>query len=212
MRALVAPGSPWSTYPLGGLAQSFRSTTPGGPAPGPPPDTLACGSSATAARPPAPGHLRVLPREVTRWGSAPGPVPQTSQRPVAASSTPGAPGDHARQRADVTSPAPSQCGAGVAPPLAPRPRHDAADRGCWRPQRAQDANGPPRMARRGRPFLPRLQPPVLANHRRPRHRPQTVVHVWFSTRTICCTVKGRTRTTQWSRQGKPETLELGESP
>ena len=192
MRSLVAPGYPLSTDPLFGLAQSFRYTTPGGPSPCPQHYTLAFGYSATSA-PPAHWHCRVLPREVKRCGSSPGPVQQTAQRPVAASSTPGAQGDNARQRSDVTRPAPSHVGSGVSQPLSPRPRHDTSDRGFLRPHRSQDSNGPPRMARRGRPFLHRLPTPVSANHRRPLHSPQTVVHVWFSTRTICCTVKGRTR-------------------
>ena len=43
-------------------------------------------------------------------------------------------------------------------------------------------------------FFAGFGPQRLRTLERPRHRPQTVVHVWFFARTICCAVTGRTRT------------------
>ena len=81
------------------------------------------------------------------------------QPPVAASSTPGAHGDNACRRSDSTSPAPSHFGSGVSQPLSPRRHHDASNRGFFRQHRSQDSSGQPRVARRCRPFLHRLQTP-----------------------------------------------------
>ncbi len=120
------------------------------------------------------------------------------QQPVAASSTPGARGDNAYQRSDLISPAPSHFGSGVCQPLSPRRHHDASNRGFFRQHRSQDSSGQPRVARRCSPFLHRLQTPDVANLWRLLHSPHTVVHVWFFARTICCTVKGRTRTPAFS--------------
>ena len=94
----------------------------------------------------------------TGW-ACPSASTTDTQHPGAASSTPGARGDNAEQRSDVRSPAPSQCGSGVSPPLAPRPLHDASTRGASRPPRSQDAGSQPRRARRRRPLLHRLQTP-----------------------------------------------------
>jgi hypothetical protein len=73
-------------------------------------------------------------------------------------------GDNACQRSDFTGPPPSHFGSGVPQPLAPRPLHDASNRGFFRLHRSQDSSGQPRVARRSRPFLHRLQTPMVANH------------------------------------------------
>ena len=106
---------------------------------------------------------RLRPPARTRALSCPPPggtsgvgVPQCQhnrrERPVAASSTPGAHGNNACRRSDLISPAPSHFGSGVSPPLSPRPRHDASHRGSLRPQRLQDSNGPPPVAGQPPPF------------------------------------------------------------
>jgi hypothetical protein len=72
-----------------GGAQSFRYTMPGGPSPCPREYHRAFGSAAAAVLPPPPWHVRGRPR-LGKWsGSAPVPAPETCERPVAASSTPG---------------------------------------------------------------------------------------------------------------------------
>ena len=126
------------------------------------------------------------------------------QQPVAASSTPGARGDNAYQRSDLISPAPSHFGSGVCQPLSPRRHHDASNRGFSRQLRSQDSGGQPCVVRRSHPFLHRLQTPDVANLWRLLHSPHTVVHVWFFARTICCTVKGRTRTLALTCRRKPQ--------
>jgi len=176
-----------------GCAQSVRDITPGRPSPCPRHYHEAFGYAAASALPPAHWHFRALPREGKPGGSSPVPAQQTraTRRCLLYA---GCLGDNACQREDLVSPAPSHCGPGVRQPRSPCRPHDASHRGFFRQHRSQDSNSPPRMARRGCPFLRRLQTPVIANHRHPLHSSQTVVHVWFSTRTICCTVKGRTLT------------------
>ena len=155
-------------------------------------------------RPPSRTLAFSCPTEV---GKARGSSPVPAQQTIATRSCllyAGCLGDTASQRSDLVSPAPSRFGSGVSQPLSPRPRHDASDRGFSRQHRSQDSSGQPRMARRSCPFISRLRTPVIANHRRPLHSPHTVVHVWFFVRTICCPVKGRTRTPAVSRARKRE--------
>jgi hypothetical protein len=147
---------------------------------------------------PHPGIGVSSPRRDTRWGRAP-VLAQQTRATRSGRLDAGCLGDNASHRAALIRPAPAHCGSGVSQPFSPRPRHDASDRGALRPHRSQDSSRPPRMARRRGPFLRRLRTPGGAPPCRPRHSPHTVVHVWCSERTICCTVKGRTPTPAVSR-------------
>ena len=159
---LALSGSPLSTSPRCGFAQSVRDTTPGRPAPCPRHDRPAFGGYAAAVLLPHTG-LFVSDDVGEALGEFPSARTTDRQQPVAASSTPGARGDNAAQRSDLRSPAPAHVGSGVSQPLAPRRHHDASDSGASRQQRSQDSSGLPRVAHRSRPVMNRLQTPGVAN-------------------------------------------------
>jgi hypothetical protein len=189
---LSLTGSPLSTSPRCGLVRPLRSLTRGGPAPWPRHDHAACGSDA-AALPPAPGPFRGRPRREAGWE-----CPSATARDASHPERP------PRRRADGEQRLPT-CGRdrpaalplwrwGVSATLPPArvPTLPTAVPGVRIGCRPRAVRHP--WLGHGRPVLPRLRPPLVANHGRPRHRPHTVVHVWCSERTISCAVKGRTRT------------------
>jgi len=181
-----------------GFAKPFRYTTSGGPSPCPRDDHGAFGYYAASALPSAHWHVRVRPQAVKRHGSSPVPT-QELKATRSDLLYAGRIGDTAYQREDLIGPPPSLLGLECLSHRSLRACHDASNRGFSRSHRSQDACGRLPVAGPPPPFLCRLLTAMGATHRRPLHRPHTVVHVRFAERTISCAVKGRTLTNKAER-------------